>query len=72
MHKTTAQFPGENNWDAIINHNSLDIAEEREFTKFVKQRGYSANSSLADLEKLYQQFTILYEAVYYAEEMNNG
>ena len=51
---TTIQFSGEDNWDTIINHNSLDIEEETEFLEFCRKRGVSKSSSLDLLTAIFQ------------------
>lgn len=48
----TTQFPGESNWDAIVNDNSLDIVEEDAFEKFITDRGHSKTEALETLERL--------------------
>lgn len=47
------QFNGENNWDAIVNDNSLDIEEERSFEDFIKDLHYSKDETLEVLEYLF-------------------
>lgn len=50
------QFSGENNWDAIINHNSLNIEEEQSFEDFIKSMKYSKNEDLDILEELFEMW----------------
>ena len=52
----TVQFKGETNWDAIVNHNGLDIEEEAAFEQYVQKEGYSKNDSLKVLTRLYAVF----------------
>lgn len=35
------QFSGENRYDAIVNHFSLDIVEEENFFNYLKEMGYT-------------------------------
>lgn len=56
MDDMTVQFSGESDWDALINHRSLNIGEEDEFEEFVKSKGYSADSQLEILETLINEW----------------
>jgi len=61
------KFPGETNWDAIVNQNSLNIEEEQDFVDFCIERGldvasdpYSADAtwsvSLSTLKAAYVEW----------------
>lgn len=44
------RFSGETAWDAVVNHNSLDIVEEDAFLAFCAARGLGKDSAQAELE----------------------
>ena len=47
------QFSGESNWDAIINHFSLDIVEEDAFRSFLEDHEVDPKKSDLDLLMIY-------------------
>ena len=50
----TIQFSGESDWDAIVNHNSLDIVEEERFIEYIVSMGWDPNiTKLHALEILF-------------------
>lgn len=53
----TVQFDGETPWDAIVNHNSLDIEEERAFEAYASAFcDDPTKAGLAVLEGLYARW----------------
>jgi hypothetical protein len=50
------QFIGEERRDAIVNHFSLDIEEEKSFFDYVKSLGYSIYSADDIIENLYKMW----------------
>lgn len=59
MPNDTVQFSGESPWQALINHESLDIEEEAEFRQFCIDQRYSSPenfSSAAILNDLFIQW----------------
>jgi hypothetical protein len=54
----TVQFSGEDAWDAIVNHNSLDIEEEDSFLKFCESRNIPFD--LPSLETAFEQWQAEY------------
>ena len=47
------QFPGETDWDSIVNHYSLDIVEEEDYYQYVKEQGHDKDTELGILLSLY-------------------
>lgn len=52
MEECSVKFCGENNWDAVVNCNSLDIEEEDDFEAFVVESGKDKSCSLEELDAL--------------------
>lgn len=55
----TVKFSGEDDWDAFINHNSMDIAEEDEFLDYCEKNRIPFD--LEHLEAAYIAFQKLAE-----------
>jgi hypothetical protein len=53
---TTVRFSGESPWNAVINHNSLDIVEEVAFLAWCIRNGIDRESSLSILEAAFERF----------------
>ena len=54
----TRVLKGETPYDAIINHNSLDIEEEQAFLDFIHSMGLSEDSSLVELESAFDEWQL--------------
>lgn len=50
------RFSGETAWDAVVNHNSLDIVEEEGFLAFCAERGLGKGSAQPELEKALREW----------------
>lgn len=57
---TQVQFPGESAWDAVINHNSLNIEEEDDFEKYAREVLVSdpKKASIDLLESLFRAMAV--------------
>ena len=53
----TIQFSGETPWDAIVNHNGLDIEEEVAFLTYLEREEIAVDTaSLATLSEAYRLY----------------
>lgn len=52
MPNDTVQFSGESPWQAIVNHESLDIEEEANFRQFCVDQGYPSPENFSSLAML--------------------
>lgn len=50
------QFQGEDRWEAITAHYSLDIVEEEDFKNFIESEGYSIDADDVIIESLYDKW----------------
>ena len=54
---TSVRFSGESPWDAVVNHNSLNIEEEGAFRQYVEDTyAEGVNLPLEVLERLYTEW----------------
>ncbi len=54
----TVKFERETDWDAIVNHWSLNIVEEDEFLDYITKKGFGKTSPLEHLETLYHEWRV--------------
>lgn len=52
----TTRFSGETAWDAVVNHNSLDIVEEDGFLAFCAARGLGKDSKALELDAAFRDW----------------
>lgn len=55
MSELTVRFQGEDDWEAFVNHNSMDIVEEDVFLAFCESRCIPFD--LEHLEQAYLEFS---------------